>query len=58
MLNEPSQPVLGGGGGQAGASFFVRAHIQPKKKDKYLIQTRDKWDLKQCLQFQHFLSGG
>ena len=34
--------------------FLLEGHLQPGIKDKSLIQTRDKWDPKQCLQFQHF----
>ena len=38
-------------GGQVGAGFIVRGHIQPRKKDKSLIQTKN------CIQFQLFWLG-
>ena len=46
--------------GQVGASFFLGgggANITWEKKNKSLIQTRDKLDLKEYLQFQQFWLG-
>ena len=49
-----SRPVLIGGPGW-GRLFCERGTYNSGKKDKSLIQTRDKWDWNYCLQLQHFL---
>ena len=49
---------IGGGPCTGWGWFLVRGeHETQEKKEKYLIQTRNKWDLKLCLQIQHFELG-